>query len=332
MIELFSQLGERLATFGRDPATEPIIERAIADNEWFTREDICHAVEAIRCDMLQSDMLRMWAEQYPTCTTPRRVAVIMAGNIPLVGFFDLMCVVASGNACYVKPSSKDRVLMRYVIALLRDIKPDVAIYDFTEEESYDMLIATGGDAAIEYFDRRYPTTRRLLRGSRHSIAVLDGSESYEELRNLAHDITAYSGLGCRSVSLLFVPRGRCPKIDCSTQISSKRQRNLVAERALRRMQGRAFVDCGGFILERGRCFPTSLSVVSFMEYDSLADVEQWIAEHGSELQCVVSHISALNHSLPFGRVIDFGKAQHPTLNDYADGIDTMAWLCDDSKV
>lgn len=326
MIEIFTTLGRRLATFATDTATEPIIERAMADNAWFTREDICYAVEAIRHKMLDTKTLEAWLGQYPIANTPRRVALIMAGNIPLVGFFDLMCVVLSGHKCYVKPSSKDRVLMHYIIDLLRDIDPEIAIYDNSADEEYDMLIATGSDTTVEHFNTHYPTTRRLLRGSRHSIAVLDGSESEEELSALTRDITRHSGLGCRSVSMLFVPRGYEPHLECADHISPKRRRNLLTECALRNMQNAEYTNCGGFILERSSHFPTTLSSVSLVEYDTKAEVEGWIKEHGSELQCVVSHVDSLNRWLPFGRIIAFGEAQRPALDDYADGIDTMAWL------
>lgn len=327
-IYIYKTLGEHLSTFGTTEHTKAIIERTKAENAWFTTEDILRAVEAIRTEMLSEAKLEAWLMRYTPTATPQRVALIMAGNLPLVGFFDLMCVTLSGHECHYKPSSKDRVLMEYIVSELRSIEPSIALYPFDPEAEYDMLIATGGDSAVHHFDTHYPTTRRLLRGSRHSVAVLSGREDDNELRALCNDIIYYSGLGCRSVSMLFVPRGYTPKLECPQPTCEKLRRNLRSERALRTMTAQPFTDCGGFILVPGSSFPTSLASVALCEYDTLDDVCAWLKDNGEHIQCVVSHLDSLNASLPFGRIIPFGKAQYPTLTDYADGIDTMKWLCD----
>ena len=325
-IDIFIELGRRLESFGGNESSQRVIARAMAENGWFTREDIIRSVEAIRDRMLQAELLAAWCAKYPTVDKPQDVAIIMAGNIPLVGFFDLLCTVISGHRCHIKTSSKDRTMMDYIVSLLRDIEPSISIYDYSSTADYDMLIATGGDEAIRYFDEHYPTTRRLLRGSRHSVAVLDGRESDEELRGLEEDITAYSGLGCRSVSLIFTPEGHHPRLHTSAPRCTKLEHNLRSELALRKMQRADYEPCGGFILCPSDDFPTTLSVISIAEYRELSDVERWLKLNGHRIQCVVSHIKSLGTALPFGSVIPFGKAQYPTLNDYADGIDTMQWL------
>ena len=325
-IEIFVSLAKRLESFGTTPHSREIIEQAVSENHWFTTEDIVRAVEAIRTEMLSRHKLEAWAERYIAAERAKRVAVIMAGNLPLVGFFDLLCILLAGHECHIKPSSKDSVLMRYITQELRSIDSTVAIYEFDPTAEYDMLIATGGDAAVHHFDTHYPTTRRLLRGSRHSVAILDGRETEAELQALCDDITAYSGLGCRSVSLLLVPKGYTPELKCDAPRCKKLERNLLSERALRTMTAQTYADCGGFILATGDDFPTSLAVVHTREYSSLDDVREWLKERGDHLQCVVSHIADLDDSLPFGRTIPFGRAQYPALTDYADGIDTMAWL------
>lgn len=326
VIDIFAELGHRLESFGKVESSRHIIAKAIAENGWFTEEDILRSVEAIRSTMLQAELLKRWSAQYPTATKPQSVAVIMAGNIPLVGFFDLLCVVISGHSCYIKPSSKDRVLVTYIVELLRSIDHDIAIYDYSPDDEYDALIATGGDEAIRYFDERYPTTRRLLRGSRHSVAILDGKESDEELQGLVTDITAYSGLGCRSVSLIFTPEGHPPQLHSATPRCQKLEHNLRSERALSIMQQRPVEDCGGFLVTPSDDFPTALSCVSICEYRSLDEVTQWLENNAQRVQCVVTHIDSLAHSMPFGSIIPYGRAQYPTLNDYADGCDTMRWL------
>lgn len=314
-IEIFTTLGERLATFGKDEASARIIEDAVAENGWFTPRDILQAVDAIRSEMLDREPLTAWLSAYNRASSPKRVAVIMAGNIPLVGLFDLLCVIAAGHTCCVKPSSKDRVLMRYIIGLLREIEPAIRIEEYVATDHYDMAIATGGDDANTYFRNHFATTRTLLRGSRHSIAILDGTESREELQGLYADITSYSGLGCRSVSMLFVPRGYTPKFEGAPAHNPKLQRNVQAMRATLTIEGVEHHDCGAFLMCKGEQFSNSLAVVTLQEYDDIEDVRAWIKDNADGIQCVVSH-----HDIAFGR------AQYPALTDYADGVDTMRFL------
>lgn len=314
-IEIFTTLGERLATFGKDEASARIIEDAVAENGWFTPRDILQAVDAIRSEMLDREPLTAWLSAYNRASSPKRVAVIMAGNIPLVGLFDLLCVIAAGHTCCVKPSSKDRVLMRYIIGLLREIEPAIRIEEYVTTDHYDMAIATGGDDANTYFRNHFATTRTLLRGSRHSIAILDGTESREELRGLYTDITSYSGLGCRSVSMLFVPQGYTPKFESQAAHNTKLVRNVQAMRATLTIEGVEHHDCGAFLMCKGEKFSNSLAVVTLREYDDIEDVRAWIKDNADGIQCVVSH-----HDIAFGR------AQYPALTDYADGVDTMRFL------
>lgn len=318
-IELFSQLGEQLRNFGHDAESEEVIVRSIEANPWFTRTDILRAMDAICSEMLQREKLGAWLEHYPKTTEPKRVAVIMAGNIPLVGFFDLLCVVARGHAIYVKPSSKDRVLMEYVIAKLRMIDPTVTIYDYSNTEEYDMAIATGGDNANRYFRERFHSTRALLRGSRHSVAILDGKETEEELRGLITDVTTYSGLGCRSVAMFFIPRGMELKLPYTEPVNPKMVGGIRSLAALLTLQHQTFTHHGAFLAMHGDSFPTKLAMVTLREYDTLDEVREWLHTNNDHIQCIVSHAD-IEDAVPFGR------AQYPTLWDYADGIDTMHWL------
>ena len=319
IVDIFSALGERLTRFGSDENSNRIIEEAIAANGWFTRVDILRAVEAIRVEMLDRAKLESWLNNYTKSAQPKRVAVIMAGNIPLVGFFDLLCVLAAGHECHLKPSSKDGVMMRYIVEQLRDIDPNIAIYNYSADAAYDMAIATGGDDANAYFREHFTGTRTLLRGSRHSVAVLNGKESAEELRALYNDITAYSGLGCRSVSMLFVPQGYIPAFECGVAENAKLKRNVQAMRAMLTIEGAEFWDAGAFIMRRGEDFAQSLAVVTIREYADIEDVKVWLNSNAEHIQCVVSNLG-IEGSQPLGR------AQYPALMDYADGVDTMRFL------
>ena len=319
IVDIFSALGEQLTRFGGDENSNRIIEEAIAANGWFTRVDILRAVEAIRVEMLDRAKLESWLNNYTKSAQPKRVAVIMAGNIPLVGFFDLLCVLAAGHECHLKPSSKDSVLMRYIVEQLRDIDPNIAIYNYSADAAYDMAIATGGDDANAYFREHFTGTRTLLRGSRHSVAVLNGKESAEELRALYNDISAYSGLGCRSVSMLFVPQGYIPAFECGVAENAKLKRNVQAMRATLTIEGAEFWDAGAFIMRRGEDFAQSLAVVTIREYADIEDVKAWLNSNAEHIQCVVSNLG-IEGSQPLGR------AQYPALMDYADGVDTMRFL------
>ncbi len=320
-IELFSGLGKRLAAFGNDTASRAAIEQAHAENGWFSPDEICRAVGALADRMLRPDTLRAWLARYPVpVARPRRVLVVMAGNIPLVGFADLLCVVAAGDRCLIKPSSKDRVLIEYVVRLLREADPDVPI-EFSDgnPSGIDAVIATGSDNANRTFRSRYASLPALLRGSRHSAAVLSGHETPEELQALADDMFAYSGLGCRSVSLLFLPRGYDLRLQPPV-MNDKYRHNYLQAKAVLAMQGLPFRDLGTALLIEERSFPTALSCIHCARYDSLAEVEAWLAAHDAELQCVVSK------ALPHPRRVGFGEAQRPGPTDYADDCDVMRFL------
>lgn len=319
-IEIFAELGRRLDDFGTEATSRHIIEEAIAQNGWFTERDICAAVEAIRRKMLSRSALEKWMADYTPTLHPADVALIMAGNIPLVGFFDILCVVASGHRCHLKASSKDAVLTRYIIELLRDIDPDIPLYDYDPAAHYDMVIATGSDEANRYFREHFALTRTLLRGSRFSVAVLDGTESDEELSALMNDITAYSGMGCRSVSVLLAPHGTTPRLPKREAHNPKLRGTVTAQRALRTMQQLPYHDHGAFLLIEVAEPTHSLATVALCHYETLSEATTWLDDHRNEIQCVVSHIAAIEHR------VAFGEAQQPTLWDYADGIDTMQFL------
>ena len=319
-IELFSALGRRLADFCGDVPTQEVAERACRANGWFTPADVRRAVAAIADDMLRRDRLETWLAPYPVpVAVPRRVLVVMAGNIPLVGFFDLLCVLAAGHRCLVKPSAKDRVLMEYVVEQLRAIDPSVAVAFYEEGMAVDAVIATGSDNANRYFRSHYAGIPSLLRGSRQSVAVLSGSETPEQWAALSDDIWAYSGLGCRNVSLLFLSKGVEPALEMP-RVNGKYRNNYIQQKALLEMQGTPFVDLGAAVLVEQRAFPNALSRIACTHYDSLEEVAAWLADHDDELQCVVTEC------LPHSRRAAFGQAQSPSLTDYPDDRDVMAWL------
>ena len=203
-IGLFSRLGCRLRGFGDAARTREVIGRACRENGWFTPADICRAVAAVADGMLRRDALAEWLAPYPVpVAEPRRVLVVMAGNIPLVGFFDMLCVLAAGHRCLVKPSAKDTVLMEYVIGLLRGIDPQVPVEFYDGSTSPDAVIATGSDNANRYFRAQYAGIPALLRGNRQSVAVLGGRETPAQRTALATTsglIPDWAAAACRCFS------------------------------------------------------------------------------------------------------------------------------------
>ena len=319
-IGLFSRLVCRLRGFGDDARTREVIGRACRENGWFTPADICRAVADDADGMLRREALAEWLAPYTVpVAAPRRVLVVMAGNIPLVGFFDLLCVLVSGHGCLVKPSAKDSVLMEHVVGLLREIDPSAPVRLYDGTSPVDAVIATGSDNANRYFRAHYAGIPSLLRGSRQSVAVLSGHETPEQLAGLADDIWAYSGLGCRNVSLVFLPEGAELRLRMPA-VQAKYRNNYLQTRALLRMQGCPFVDLGAAVAVEQREFPRALSEIASARYHSADEVAAWLAEHDAELQCAVTE------TRPHARRADFGRAQSPSLTDYPDNRDVLAWL------
>lgn len=321
MIDTFAALGRELADFGATQETATLIEAACRENGWFTSASIVAAVEAIRCEMLDRERLTAWLAPYAVpVTKAKNILIIMAGNIPLVGFFDLLCVVASGHRAWVKPSSKDRVLLAYLIARLQAIDSELAIEFYDGVQLPDAVIATGSDNTNRYFRTHYQGIPALLRGSRQSVAVLAGDETEEELRGLAEDIWLHNGLGCRNVSLVMLPEGvEFPRLTIP-DLHPKYRNNYRQTRALHLMTGRPFVDLDEALAVEQHHFPRALSEIAYSHYASRCEVEAWLSAHDRELQCVVSR--CVEHS----RRVDFGQAQHPRLMDYPDAVDVVAFL------
>jgi len=325
-ISLFARLGEKLDSFGNDTISRNVIHKASAENPWFSAGDIMFSVRAIRETMLREDILTKWLSAYDTdrVTEGRRVGVVMAGNIPLVGFFDMMCVLVCGYDCYVKPSSKDSVLIAYVISLLREIDPGVRIYTYDDSILCDAVIATGSDNTNRYFRERFSGIPALLRGSRYSVAFLEGTETDEQMRGLSMDIFLYNGMGCRNVSLLLVPEGYDVR-SLAGRIkpygtNPKYFNNYRQAKGLMSVQGRGFIDAGNFVIVEDRDFPPAVSVVNYSFYVDKTEAGKWLSENNAKIQTVVSCDNI------FPRYAGFGRAQCPYPWDYSDGEDVIGFL------
>ena len=327
LVEIFAELGRRLARFGTDGSTRDVIRRAVAANPWFQAAGIEQAVRNIAENMLPAGTLREWLSLYPALpiAEPKEVLVVMAGNIPFVGFQDLLCVLAAGYRAIVKPSSKDAVLMSYIAGELTDIAPGLPVSLYSGNETPGAVIAMGGDNAMTVLRERYAGVPVLLRGNRYSLAVVDGSETPEDMAGLSRDILSYSGLGCRNVSLVFVPRNyniRVLKNAMSAHagtVNPKYLNNYRQAKALLELNGMPFVDCGINVLVEEREFSAAVSCINYAFYDRLSEATDWVFEHDVETQCIAGNI---DHP----RAVGFGRTQQPALTDYPDGCDTMKFL------
>ncbi|MBR5454790.1 MAG: aldehyde dehydrogenase [Rikenellaceae bacterium] len=323
-LEKFIPLQKALADFGGDEASRAVVERAVAENSWFTSRDITASLRAIAADMLSPHALEQWLARYPELpvASPRSVLVFMAGNIPAVGFADLLCVLAAGHRAVVKYSSRDTALMEYVVSLLTE-EFDIKVYD-PATDTPDALLAMGSDSTAAMLQQQFGAIPRLIRASRTSVAVLMGEESDAQLAALCEDICRYDGRGCRSVSRLLVPSGYdfTPLKRALTQVevSVKWRAVYTHNRALALMSGAEVVDVGVALLQPSDEAPMNIATLHYTEYSDPAQVVEWIAERDSEIQCIVA--ASFDHP----RCVPFGMAQHPSLTDYPDGIDTMAWL------
>lgn len=322
----FVRLGELLHAELSSGSLDPVIDAASRQNPWFVRASVTGAIEAIVSEMLDPQKLDRWLRAYRHLPfpRPRAVGVIMAGNIPLAGFFDLLCVCICGHRCAVKTSSKDSVLMDYVIGRLLEAGPELQI-DRLENCAPDAVIATGSDNTNRYFRALYGSIPALLRGSRSSVAIVDGQESDADLAGLARDIFQYGGLGCRNVSLLFVPAGydlqklREHLSSYPMDIEGYRN-NYLQTRALARMNGEEFIDGGFYLLQQGEGFGPALSRIEYRYYNDPAEVESWLRLQDTQIQCVVS--GPADHP----RGVRFGESQRPALSDYPDGVDVLRFL------
>jgi len=335
-IQSLTELGKQLACIANqsiDVSDENMMEmsklitESVYYNSWFTPENVRFCLQAW-AQALSEDSLRRWMERYrfPHPEKQKNVGLVLAGNIPMVGFHDALCVLLSGHRFTAKCAATDNRLLPAVMKLLCAIDED-----FSERVSFtdrllrhaDAFIATGSNNAGHYFDfyfRKYP---HIIRRNRNAVAILTGNETAEQLQLLGEDIFRYFGLGCRNVSKLFVPKD----YDFSLLIESlsdwrwlelhhKYRNNYDYNKAIFLVNGDDFIDAGFFMLKRSASLSSPISTIFYEAYATLDEVAVKIEQAKEQIQCVVSETA-----------VPFGEAQTPQLWDYADGVDTMEFLC-----
>lgn len=312
---------------------QKLIETVNIYNPWYTPVSVRNAVAAIS-ENLTEKKLESWLSPYRAQLDRKkalRVAVIMAGNIPLVGFHDMLCVLMSGNKFVGKLSSDDKLLLPFISKVLVSIEPRFAGYiEFTEDrlKTPDAVIATGSNNSARYFEYYFGKYPHIIRQNRNSVAVLTGKESVSELRALGRDIFQYYGLGCRNVSKVFVPRGYNFDAFYSSIVdfgeltaNNKYMNNYEYNRTVYLMSSDpSLLDNNFLLLKEDAGYSSPVGVLFYEFYDSISELNLRLQQEQEQIQCIVSGSSDIKNALPFG------KAQCPGLEDYADGIDTMRFL------
>jgi hypothetical protein len=304
-----------------------LIDNQYKLNPWFTPDNVRMALKAIASELTHENLIS-WTNNYPDLrndSDPVKVGVIMAGNIPLVGFHDYLSILISGNNLIAKTSSKDHELIVFISELLYSINPafrDCILFPEDKLKDFEVVIATGSDNSSRYFEYYFGRYPNIIRKNRNSIAIIEGDETEEELHALGTDIFSYFGLGCRNVSKLYLPKGYDPGSlgnhweNFAGVIShSKYANNYDFNKAVYIVNKEPFFDTGYLLLKEDIRISSPVSVIYYEYYDSQGSVKQQTGLLKEKIQCIVGKSN-----------IPFGKAQLPHLWDYADGIDTIEFL------
>ena len=323
-IEAFSILGDKIRAISND-SMEEYARRAQLHNQWFTKENLSRAFEGIAF-MLEKDKLQQWLEPYEPLSpeVPKITGIIMAGNIPMVGFHDLLSVLITGHFAAIKTSSQDTYLVQLLIDWLLEIEPrfkkNLEVRD--RLTAIDALIATGSDNTARYFEYYFRNHPRVIRKNRTSVAILDGRETETQLKALGKDIFWYFGLGCRNVSKVFVPKNYDPKafFEANEELNyladhNKYRNNYDYHKSILLVNGVKHLDNGFLLWQPSEELVSPISVLYVEEYEGNEALKAKLEANADKLQCIVG-----NGHTPFG------QAQTPEVWDYADGVDTVAFL------
>ena len=334
-IQLISDIGEFLKNYldenydnNNDDKLvkfKDVITKAQSKNPWFTDANIKVNL-TYWSKKLTKHNLNKWLSKYNLNNTSRKnIAIIMAGNIPLVGFHDFICVFLSGHNSIIKLSNSDSCIIPFLTDLMK-LPSERIVYSDSFLKDYDGVIATGSDNTSRYFDYYFKNKRSIIRKNRNSIAILNGEESDDDLKSLSQDIFTYFGLGCRNVSKLYVPKNYnfdlfFNSIFCYKELinNHKYANNYDYNKAIYLMSEYKFLDNGFFIVKEGNEMHSPISTINFEYYDKVSILREKINLEDDNIQCIVSNIE-------FKGKVNFGETQNPSLNQYADNIDIMIFL------
>ncbi|UKJ05752.1 acyl-CoA reductase [Solitalea lacus] len=328
-INIFSQLGSYLSN--PNDELELLINKAKVYNNWFTPEFTREAITSIG-QSLTTKKLETWLNNYTALwdiKPAKTVGLILAGNIPLVGFHDILCVIISGHKAQIKLSSQDNKLIPHILNKLIEIEPAfVQSFEFVDKlSSFDAVIATGSNNSSRYFEYYFGKYPNIIRKNRNSVAVITGKETQEDFHLLGKDIFTYFGLGCRNVSKLFVPKDYNFEaffngIESYKPIinHNKYANNFDYNLTLLMMNRIPYFENHFVMLSENTAYASPISALHYEVYEDENSLSERLNNDAEQIQCIVSKDGEFKYSLPFG------NAQQPELWDYADGIDTMNFL------
>ncbi|MGB4843473.1 MAG: acyl-CoA reductase [Ferruginibacter sp.] len=322
-IELLQRLQKYLLT--NDEEWQNIKTKASFNNGWFTPEFIMLAEKNICSEFLEKEKLEQWATHYHLDDNVggKNIGIVMAGNIPMVGFHDFLCVFISGHKQTIKLSSKDDLLLKHLVAKMTAWEPDLKEYvQFADIlKGCDAYIATGSNNSARYFDLYFSKYPNIIRRNRTAVAVLTGNEATEELNNLSDDVHQYFGLGCRNITHLFVPTGYdfVPLLRAFDKYKyfedhHKFKNNYDYQLSIALLNNVYYMTNGSSLLIENDSLFSAISVLHYSFYDDVKAASKTL-QGNENLQCICGHNG-----------ISFGMAQKPSLMDYADAVDCMQFL------
>ena len=305
------------------------IKLAKEQNGWFTEDNVKFALKSWS-DALTPHNLNTWLKPYSIENlSPKQVAIIMAGNIPLVGFHDFLSVLISGHHVLVKQSSNDKHLLPYIAKYVEYIEPQfkgAILFTEGEMKNFDAVIATGSNNTARYFEYYFKNKPSIIRKNRNSVAVLKGDETPEDLKNLSEDIFRYFGLGCRNVSKLFVPKDY--NFDAFFEAiyhwhpiveKAKYANNYDYNKAVYLMSEFDMLENGFFMIKEDESFASPIATLFYEYYEDTSTVKDLLKSKKDNIQCIVSRGFSENE-------VPFGATQKPELWDYADDVDPIKFL------
>ncbi len=322
-IDVLALLGEYLQN--NSPDWQETKKAATAKNPWFTEDFINKSTNAIAHQFLDKNKLREWTNHYhlDDLIAPKNLGIVMAGNIPMVGFHDLLSVFITGHNQKIKLSSKDDVLIPYLIKKITEWEPQVVNYISIANQliGCDAYIATGGNQSAVYFEQYFSKYPNIIRRNRTSVAVLKGNESIDELLLLAEDIQSYFGLGCRNVTKIYVPQGYdfIPFLNSFKRFNYFREHNKYSNNydyqlSILLLNNIKYMSNENLLLAENEKLFSPISVLHYEHYEDYSNLMKMLSEN-QDIQCIVGIDN-----------IKFGQSQNPNLFSYADGVDTIQFL------
>jgi hypothetical protein len=330
-LDTLVQLGHLLTP--ENAALQTIVHKTAANNSWFTHDNQWKAIAEIHSAFLQKEKLEAWLAPYFLENTEggKTIALILAGNIPLVGLHDIISVFMTGHKSLIKLSEKDPYFIPFLVEQFKALGVPIEQYFAISESKmtdFDAVIATGSNNSARYFEAYFGKYPNVIRKNRNAVGILRGDETIEELTFLGDDIFTYFGLGCRNVSKLYLPKGYNFEVLLETLhqfnplvLHDKYKNNFDYQFTLTILNKVPYQSNGCIIMVEEKSITSPIAMLFYEYYDSFEQLSRDLLEKKEAIQCVVSKIKI--DGLP---CFSFGEAQKPALNDYADGEDTIQFL------